>query len=92
MFAERPNVAEGTLFFLSVMDGEDENGLSQLTQCMVALPAPDLKSWLYLKPLKEFLKVYDRAPSGSQVDMAVPKLKGTQRKKSTGTEDDNGNS
>lgn len=92
LFAEQRDVAEATLFFLSVMDGEDENGLSQLTQCMVALPAPDLNSWLYLKPLKEFLKVYDRATGGSQADKAVPRLKGAQRKKNTGTEDDNGNS
>lgn len=92
LFAEQPNVAEATLFFLSVMDGEDENGLSQLTQCMVALPAPDLNSWLYLKPLKEFMKVYDRAPGGLQVDKVVPRLKGAQQKKNTGTEDDNGNS
>lgn len=91
-FAEAGAVAEATLFVLGVMDGEDANGLAQLTQCMVALPAVDMRSWLYLKTMTEFLKVYDRASNNSQADNAVPKLKGSQRKKNTGTEDDNGNS
>lgn len=92
LFAESSEVAEATLFVLGVMDGQDENGLAQLTQCMVALPAPDLRDWLYLKTMADFLKVYDSALEGRQLDNAVPKLKDVQRKKSTGTEDDNGNS
>lgn len=91
-FAEERDVAEATLFVLGVMDGEDANGLAQLTQCMVALPASDMCSWIYLKTMAEFLKVYDSAPNGSQADNAVPKLKRSQRKKNTGTDDDNGNS
>jgi hypothetical protein len=92
LFAKERDVAEATLFVLGVMDGEDENGLAQLTQCMVALPASDMRSWIYLKTMAEFLKVYDTAPNSSQTDNAVPKLKGAQRKKKTGTEDDNRNS
>lgn len=91
-FTKSRNVGEATLFFLGVMDGQDEHGLAQLTQCMVALPAPDMQSWLYLKTMAEFIEVYDNKPEGSQIDNAVPKLKEAQPKKRTGTEDDNGNS
>lgn len=89
-FTEAGDVAEATLFVLGVMDGEDENGLAQLTQCMVALPASDMRSWLYLKTMAEFLTVYETTTS--QADNAVPKLKGAQQKKGTGTKDDNRNS
>jgi hypothetical protein len=78
--------AQGTLFMLGVMDGVDENGLAQLTDVMVALPAPNLKAWLYVKSLTEFVKLYDLAPA--QTDTAVPKLR-EQPKKQTG--DDQGN-
>lgn len=88
-FAETAEVAQATLFVLGVMDGEDENGLAQLTQCMVAIPAPDMRSWLYLKTMAEFVKVYD---STSQTDNAVPKLKEAQQLKNTGTGNDNRNS
>lgn len=91
-FSESRDVAEATLFVLGVMNGEDNNGLAQLTQCMVALPAADMRSWLYLKPMAEFLKVYDDTTMGSQADNVLPKLKGTQHKKNNGTEDDNRNS
>ncbi|WP_295525208.1 hypothetical protein [uncultured Pseudacidovorax sp.] len=90
-FMEPCHIGAATLFVLGVMDGQDENGLAQLTQCMVALPSPSLDSWLYLKPMKEFLKVYDRGSPGGQADKAMPKLKTTTRKRKTGTEDDNGN-
>ncbi|WP_295550747.1 hypothetical protein [uncultured Pseudacidovorax sp.] len=90
-FAEPQDIAVATLFVLGVMDGQDENGLAQLTHCMVALPSPTLDSWLYLKTMKDFLKVYDRGLPSGQADKAMPKLKTTTRKKNTGTEDDSGN-
>jgi hypothetical protein len=91
LFSESREIAEATLFILGVMDGLDANGVAQLTHCMVALPAADMKSWLYLKTMAEFLKVYDRAPADSQADNAMPKLKRAETKKDTGT-DDKGNS
>lgn len=86
-FANKQEVANGTIFILGVMDGMDANGLAQLTQVMIALPAPDLKSWLYISTLKEFLLCYDRTTPTVQPDNAKPTLK-QQPKKQTG--DDQG--
>lgn len=88
MFADGGReVAEATIFVLGVMDGIDANGISQLTHCMVAIPASDMQSWLYLKTMAEFLTLYDRAASNSQIDKAVPRLKGGRSNKRTGTDD-----
>jgi hypothetical protein len=86
-FSNKEEVANGTIFILGVMDGMDANGLAQLTQVMIALPAPDLKSWLYLNTLKEFILCYDRNTPTVQPDNAKPTLK-QQPKKQTG--DDQG--
>lgn len=89
MFVQQPReVAVGTIFILGVMDGADANGLSQLTQVMVALPAPDMKSWLYISSIADFLKLYDQIDTSVQPDKAVPKLK-VQRKKQN--DNDQGN-
>lgn len=88
LFAKPKVVAEGTIFILGVMDGIDENGLRQLTQVMVALPAPDMKSWLYLNSMAEFLRLYEEHTSDSQRDNAMPKLK-AQRKKQDGNDKGN---
>jgi hypothetical protein len=81
-------VAEGTIFVLGVMDGKDANGIAELTQVMVALPAPDMKSWLYISSMVDFLKLYDQGKSSVQLDNAVPKLKTKSAKK---TDNDKGN-
>lgn len=70
------------------MDGVDTNGLAQLTQVMVALPATDMKSWLYISSMADFLKLYDQTSANVQPDNAVPKLK-VQRKKQN--DNDQGN-
>jgi len=86
---DRPrDVAAGTIFILGVMDGIDSNGIAQLTEVMVALPAPDMKSWLYIKSMAEFITLYDQIESGSQPDYAVPKLK-KQAKKQDGNDQGN---
>ncbi|WP_370678455.1 hypothetical protein [Comamonas sp. GB3 AK4-5] len=83
--ADRP-VSAGTIFILGVMDGLDiATGVAKLTQVMIALPAPDMKSWLYIKPLTEFLKLYDLPENNNQYDGAVPTLK-AQPKKLTGND------
>ncbi|MEN7432385.1 hypothetical protein VA599_16705 [Chromobacterium sp. TRC.1.1.SA] len=87
LFATPRTVAEGTIFILGVMDGIDESGISQLTQVMIALPAPDMKSWLYISKLEEFLKLYDQADPIIQPDKAVPKLKAQPKKQA---DDDQG--
>lgn len=81
-------ISEATLFILGVMDGQDENGLSQLTTLMVALPAPDLRSWLYIRPLTTILSLYDEPVPVVQPDHAKPVLKSGRIKK---TGDDQGN-
>lgn len=81
-FAVAREVAGGTIFILGVMEGIDTNGIAQLTQVMVALPAPDMKSWLYISTMADFLKLYDRLDTSVQPDNAVPKLK-TRPKKQT---------
>lgn len=83
LFSEVREVAEGTLFILGIVDGIDINGIAQLTHVMVALPAPNMKSWLYISPVAEFLKLYDQRDRAVQPDHAVPKLK-KQPKKQTG--------
>lgn len=65
----------GTIFILGVMDGQDANGVAQLTQVMVALPSPDLQRWLYKKSVAELLDVYDRPETVVQPDNALPQLK-----------------
>lgn len=85
LFAVPREVADGTIFILGVMDGIDSNGIAQLTQVMVALPAPDMKSWLYISSMTDFLKLYDQPTSVVQRDNAMPKLK-TQPKKQTGND------
>ena len=81
-------ISEATLFILGVMDGQDENGLSQLTTVMVALPAPDLRSWLYIQPLSKILALYEAPETVVQPDNAKPVLKSVPNKK---TGDDQGN-
>lgn len=88
LFAEAREVAEGTIFILGVMDGIDANGIAQLTQVNIALPATNMKSWLYLNTMTEFLTIYDQPSTAVQPDNAVPKLK-TQPKKQTGNDQGN---
>ena len=82
-------VSTGTIFILGVMDGWNAGAkVPALTQVMIALPAPNLESWLYIKPLNEFLKLYDLPENNNQQDGAVPKLK-VQPKKQTGNDQGN---
>ena len=85
LFAVPQDVAEGTIFIVGVMDGVDDNGIAQLTQVLVALPAPDLKSWLYINRIADLLTVYDQLDTEEQIDKATPKLR-EQRKKKTDDE------
>lgn len=88
LFAEAREVSAGTLFILGVVDGIDSNGIAQLTQVMVALPAPDMKSWLYISTMADFVKLYDQLDASVQPDNAIPKLK-KQPKKQTGNDQGN---
>jgi hypothetical protein len=88
LFAMPRDVAEGTIFIVGVMDGVDENGIAQLTQVLVALPSPDMRYWLYINSVTNFLNLYDQLDAVGQPDNAVPKLK-TQTKKQTGDDDRN---
>jgi hypothetical protein len=87
-FSKEHDVAAGTVFILGVVDGIDANGIAQLTQVMMALPAPDLKSWLYINTMSEFLKLYDQVNLTVQPDNAMPKLKKLPKEQ---TGDDQGN-
>ena len=87
-FTETTAPTGGTLFILGVMDGVDENGIAQLTQVMVALPAPDMRSWLYKSTISDFVSLYDQAGVADQLDNAQPKLK-IQPKKQTGNDQGN---
>ncbi|MCC7701456.1 hypothetical protein IGS59_04330 [Janthinobacterium sp. GW460P] len=80
--------AGGTIFIIGVMDGIDEKGISQLTQVKIALPAPDMKSWLYINTISDFVSLYDQANVVTQVDNAQPKLK-KNTKKQTGNDQGN---
>lgn len=82
------DISEATLFIVGVMDGQDENGLAQLTQVLVAMPAPDLESWMYLEPLSKILALYEAPERVVQPDNVRPKLKSVPSKK---TADDQGN-
>lgn len=81
-------ISETSVFILGVMDGLDENGMTQLTNVLVALPAPDLRSWLYKEPLAKVLALYDVPTPVVQPDNVKPKLKSTRIKK---TGNDQGN-
>jgi hypothetical protein len=70
------------------MDGMDSNGIAQLTEVRVALPAPDLRSWIYFSTMSDFLKLYEESRVATQVDNAVPTLK-VQQKKQTGNDEGN---
>lgn len=83
LFTTPKEISGGTLFILGVVDGIDTNGIAQLTQVMVALPAPNMKSWLYISTMAEFLKLYDRLDTSAQPDNAVPKLKKQPKKKTS---------
>jgi hypothetical protein len=72
---DMPPPVGGTIFVLGVMDGQDANGVAQLTQVMITLPAPDMKSWLYKKSVAELLDVYDRPETVVQADNVKPRLK-----------------
>lgn len=87
LFATPRDVSEGTLFVLGVMDGQDLNGIAQLTQVMVALPAPGMRSWLYINTTTELLTLYGQPRTRTQPDNAVPKLKKQPKKQS---DDDKG--
>lgn len=85
MFTDAADPTGGTIFILGVMDGVDENGIAQLTQVMVAMPAPDMKSWLYKSTVSDFVNLYDQTDVADQIDKAQPILK-TQPKKQTGND------
>ncbi|MFZ6864687.1 hypothetical protein ACO0K7_18850 [Undibacterium sp. Ji67W] len=84
-FNEPGQLNSGTIFILGLMDGIDTNSIAQLSQVMIAMPAPDMKSWLYMKSIPEFLNLYDQVGAVSQVDEAKPILK-IQPKKQTGND------
>jgi hypothetical protein len=88
LFAKAVAPVGGTIFILGVMDGLDKNGISKLTQVLLALPAPDMKSWLYIKPVSIFLGLYEQPDSVVQHDAALPILK-TQPKKLPGNDQRN---
>lgn len=88
LFAKAAAPVGGTIFILGVMDGVDENGISKLTQVLLALPAPDMKSWLYIKPIATFLGLYEQFNNIVQQDAALPILK-TQPKKLPGNDQRN---
>lgn len=87
-FTGEREVTGGTIFILGVVDGIDSNGIAQLTQVMVALPAPDMKSWLYIRTMADVLKLYDQVDAAGQPDNALPKLKKQPKKQ---VDDDKGN-
>ncbi len=80
LFGEQPVVIHGTIFIIGVMDGLDEDNMSQLTQVMLALPAPNMESWLYISTIADFLKLYDEVDAVAQVDDAKPTLKNITKK------------
>jgi hypothetical protein len=82
------DVTRGTIFILGVVDGIDSNGIAQLTQVMVALPAPDMRSWLYIRTMADVLKLYDQIDIARPPDNALPKLKKQPKKL---IDDDKGN-
>lgn len=86
-FAVGGEPSEGTIFILGVMDGIDANGVAQLTQVMLALPSPDMKSWLYISTISDFLRLYEQTDAVVQLDNALPKLK--RHKKQTGNDKGN---
>ena len=88
LFNEASDATAGTIFILGVMDGVDANGVAQLTQVKLAIPAPNMKFWLYMKSLTEFLSLYEQTNAVEQPDNAQPKLK-TQPKKQTGNDEGN---
>jgi hypothetical protein len=90
LFAKQPgNVLNATLFILGVMNGLDSNGVSQLTNVMVAAPAPNMESWLYVMPLSRILALYDIPEQPKQLDNAKPVLKGIAHKKQSGDDQRN---
>ncbi|MDO8729386.1 MAG: hypothetical protein Q7K26_05925 [bacterium] len=88
LFQEATDPVVGTIFIVGVMDGTDANNISQLTQVMLALPAPNMKSWLYISTITDFVKLYDEADAVAQVDNAKPILR-TITKKQTDNEQGN---
>ncbi len=89
LFKEVSDPVIGTIFILGVMDGTDANHISQLTEVMLALPAPNMKSWLYIRTIADFVKLYDEVDAIAQVDNAKPILRTTTKKKQTGNEQGN---
>ncbi|NKI72373.1 hypothetical protein GN109_23385 [Collimonas pratensis] len=85
LFTEVSEPTGGTIFIVGVVDGVDENGIAQLTQVMLALPAADMKSWLYRSTIADFLKLYEQHDASVQPDNAQPILK-THTKKQTGND------
>jgi len=87
-FTDAVEPTGGTLFIVGVMDAVDENGIAQLSEVMLALPAPDMKSWIYRKSISNFVNLYDRVDTIVQLDNALPTLK-KQIKKQTGNDQGN---
>lgn len=81
-----PTPTMGTIFIVGVMDGMDANGVAQLTNVMIALPASDMKTWLYMSTITDFVRLYDELETKGQVDKAQPVLKA---KKQTGNDQGN---
>jgi len=88
LFGEAPELVEGTIFIIGVMDGTDANNMSQLTQVMLALPAPNMESWLYMSTMADFQKLYDEVDAVVQVDSAKPILRIITKKQ---TDNEQGN-
>jgi hypothetical protein len=88
LFMQAAEPCGGTIFIVGIMGGIDANKISQLTDVLITLPSPDMKSWLYKRTISEFLSAYDQQNSIVQPDNALPTLK-RQSKKQTGNDQGN---
>lgn len=75
--------AEATAFFVACFSGSMQYRPEAPLSIQVAVPAPNMRRWLFREPLAVFVEHYDRAEV-EQIDLARPTLKRDRKRKSSG--------
>src|SRR5690606_11331404 len=76
LFGDSPEVNAICVFFVAVFSGSRTVSPEAPMSIEIAVPAQDMKSWLFRENLIAFLDRYEEVQENNeQVDLAVPKLR-----------------
>lgn len=88
LFGAPPEVHTMSAFFVAVFSGSKHVSPEAPISIDIAVPAPDMKSWLFSEPLSQFIDGYMIIDDNKeQVDGAFPALRAVKIPKNNGDDD-----